>query len=113
MHEMALVESVLQILEEQAIEQDFKLVKTVWLEVGALSHVEPEALKFCFDAVVCDSLADGAKLEILRTPGKAWCYYCDDFVEVSSALDACATCGKYEMRMTGGDEMRVHKLEVE
>lgn len=113
MHEMALTESVLQILEQQAVEQNFKKVKTVWLEIGALSHVEPEALRFCFDAVVKDSLADGANLEIIRTPGEAWCFSCKKNVEVFNVLDECPACGGIELRTSGGDQMKVQKLEVE
>ena len=41
----------------------------VWLEIGVLSHVAPEALRFCFDAVTRGGLAEGAQLEIVATPG--------------------------------------------
>ena len=33
-------------------------MKTVWLEIGQLSCVEPEAMRFCFDAVTRGSVAD-------------------------------------------------------
>ena len=36
---------------------------------GALAHVEPDALAFCFDAVTRGSVAEGARLEISRTAG--------------------------------------------
>ena len=76
MHEMSLSESVLQTLEQQAEVQHYRKVKTVWLEIGALSGVEIEAMRFCFDAVVQDSLAAGARLEIIAVPGQAWCLPC-------------------------------------
>jgi hydrogenase nickel incorporation protein HypA/HybF len=71
MHEMALCESVLKILEEEAAKQRFDRVESVRLEVGRLSHVEPEAMRFCFEAVTRGTLADGARLEILRPAGEA------------------------------------------
>ena len=46
MHEMALAEGVLQILEDQAQAQQFSKVKTVWLEIGELSHVDPLSIIF-------------------------------------------------------------------
>jgi hydrogenase nickel incorporation protein HypA/HybF len=52
MHEMSLCEGVLRILEEQAREQQFARVKTVWLEIGDLSSVEKEAMRFSFDVVM-------------------------------------------------------------
>ena len=51
-------------------------VRAVLLEIGALSHVEEQALRFCFDAVTRGTVADGARLDVLATPGRAWCMPC-------------------------------------
>lgn len=88
-------------------------MKTVWLEIGQLSHVDPDAITFCFEAVVRDSLAEGAKLEIIRTPGKAWCHDCAKAVEVASLVDDCPECGGHKLQVTEGEDMRVHEVEVE
>ena len=50
MHEMALCRGVVQIIEEQAKAHAYTRVKTVRLEIGPLATVEPDALRFCFDA---------------------------------------------------------------
>ena len=113
MHEMSLCESILQVLEENASTQGYNQVKTVWLEIGALSGVEIEAMRFSFDVVIKDSLADGAKLEIIEQPGTAWCMQCAKTVEVTQRYDACPDCGSYQLQVTGGDEMRIKELEVE
>lgn len=113
MHEMSLCESVLQIIEENAASQGFSRVLTVWLEIGRLSGVEPEAMRFCFDAVTRDSLADGARLEIVEVPGSAWCMQCGHAVEVARRFDACPDCGSYQLQVIAGEEMRIRELEVE
>ena len=64
MHEMSLAESILQIVEETARSSAADQVRAVRLEIGTLSHVERDALRFCFDAVTRGTLADGARLEI-------------------------------------------------
>ncbi len=112
MHEMSLCEGVLQVLEENAKEKGFVCVKTVWLEIGALSGVEVEAMRFGFGAVMKGSLADGAKLEIIELPGQAWCLTCDKNVTVKQLFDACPDCGGYKLHVTGGNEMRIKELEV-
>jgi len=76
MHEMSLAEGVLQLIEDSAKTQSFSRVRTVWLEIGQLAGVEVEAMKFCFDVVVRDSIAQDAKLVIIETPGQAWCLHC-------------------------------------
>ena len=113
MHEMSLAEGVLQLIEDAARAQDFRRVKTVWLEIGRLAGVEVEAMRFCFDAVMRDSIAHGAALEIVETPGRAWCLKCSRAVEVQASLDACPLCGSYQLQVSGGNELRVRELEVE
>jgi len=113
MHEMSLAEGVLQIIEDSAKTQNFSHVKTVWLEIGQLAGVEVEAMKFCFDAVTRDSIAQDAKLEIVEKPGQAWCLHCAETVQVQALYDACPKCGSHQVQVTGGNEMRVKELDVE
>ena len=110
---MSLAEGVLQIIEDQAAKGGFARVKTVWLEIGALSGVETEAMRFCFDAVTRGSCAEGAALEIVAVPGSSWCMPCGVQVEVAERYDPCPLCGGYQLQVQGGTEMRVKELEVE
>jgi len=113
MHEMSLAEGVLHILQEQAKSQNYTKVKTVWLEIGELSHVDPDAIAFCFDAVVRGTLADGAKLEIAHTPGQAWCHNCLEQVAISGLAHPCPKCGGHRIQVTDGDDLRVKEVEVD
>jgi hydrogenase nickel incorporation protein HypA/HybF len=113
MHEMSLAEGVLQIIEDSAKQQSFARVKTVWLEIGQLSSVEPEAMRFCFDAVVRGSLAEGAKLEIVIVDGGGQCFNCGQTVKLAAVYDACPACGGYPVNPVSGTEMRIKELEVE
>ena len=113
MHELSLAESILQLIEDAAVEQQFTQVKTVWLEIGALSGVDPHAMEFCFDVVMKNTLAENARLEILETPGTAWCMKCGKNVGISARYDPCPECGRFQLEVTGGAEMRVKELEVE
>ena len=66
MHEMSLTESIVEIALEEARKNGARRVTRVFLDVGALSCVEPEALQFCFAAVSSGTPAEGAQLEIER-----------------------------------------------
>lgn len=113
MHEMSLCEGVLQVLETEASKQGFNKVKAVWLEIGDLSSVEPEAMLFSFDVVTKNTLADSAKLNIINIPGDAWCMQCSKSVSVKQRFDECPECGGYQLQITSGDEMKIKELEVE
>ncbi|MDV7338305.1 hydrogenase maturation nickel metallochaperone HypA [Terasakiella sp. A23] len=113
MHELSLTQGVLNIIEDHARMNNFTSVKTVWLEIGQLSHVEPEAMAFCFDTVMKDTIADGAKLEIIEIPGQAICANCGENMEITSRIAECPKCGSYKLHISGGDEMRIKELEVD
>lgn len=113
MHELSLCEGVLQALQDNAKTQGYERVMTVWLEIGALSGVEVEAMRFSFDVVTRGSLADRARLEIIDVPGEAWCMQCSKTVLVQQRFDACPDCGSYQLQVTGGEDMKIKELEVE
>lgn len=113
MHEMSLCEGILQVIEEHAEQQRFAKVCRVRLEIGALAGVELEALRFGFDVVTRDTLAEGAILDIISLPGQAWCLGCSQSVAVQQRFDACPVCGSYQLHISGGNELRIKDLEVE
>lgn len=112
MHEMSICESILDLMKNQARTQNFDKVKRVSLEIGSLSGVEIEALKFGFDVVMRDSIAEGAALDIIETEGKAWCFSCGDTVAIMARYEPCPKCGSHQLQVTGGEELRIKELEV-
>lgn len=112
MHEMALAEGVLGVIEEAARAQGFSRVRTVWLEIGRLAAVERDALRFSFDVVKRGTIAATARVEIVDVPAQAWCMKCGDTVAIDARGDACPACGSYQLQVAGGDDMRVRELEV-
>ncbi|MGR9159748.1 hydrogenase maturation nickel metallochaperone HypA [Rhizobium leguminosarum] len=113
MHEMSLCESIRTILEDEAAANAFKSIDVVRLEIGALSGVEPEALKFGFDVTMAGSVAANARLEIIEVPGQAWCLPCAETVLINARYDPCPSCGSHQLQVTGGEEMRIRELEVQ
>jgi hydrogenase nickel incorporation protein HypA/HybF len=112
-HEVSLIESVVAMIEDERRKHDFSQVRLIRLRVGALGHAEPEALRFCFDAVTRGTVADGARLDIDIVPGEGWCSSCSRTVPLEERFAACPLCRNAPVRMTTGDELRVAELEVE
>jgi len=113
MHEMSLVESVIDLIKDQARKDGFRKVSIVRLAVGELSSTLPDALLFCFEAVSRGTIAEGAVLEIVTVPGQGWCMDCTKTVPLSERFGACPECGNYHVQMTSGDDLRLSELEVE
>jgi len=113
MHEMSLAEGIREIVEEAGRSQGFRRVRAVVLEIGQLASVEPDALRFCFDAVMKDGIAEGAVLRIDVMPGSGRCMDCGATVGINALYDPCPRCGGYRVQATGGTGMRVRELEIE
>lgn len=112
MHELSLAENVLELIEDAARSDGFHRVRKIVLEIGELAAVEPAAMRFCFDAVVRGTVAEGAVLEITETPGSGWCTACGATVPMCDVVAVCPRCGS-GVQITSGRELRLKSLEVE
>ena len=113
MHEMALAEGVLEIVEDTARQQRAARVATVWLELGALSHVEREALALLLrrgDARQRRRQARGSRSP--RRPAPRGACGAANACRSRGCGDACPRCGGYQLEVVAGDEMRVKEIEV-
>jgi hydrogenase nickel incorporation protein HypA/HybF len=107
------VESIVALIEDERKRHAFSRVRMVCLQLGALGHVEPDALRFCFDAVIRGTVAEGAELSIATIDGSGTCPACHRTVVLADRFDACPLCGCTQVLMTAGDELRLVELEVE
>jgi hydrogenase nickel incorporation protein HypA/HybF len=112
MHELSLLENVREILEEHAVSQNFNKVSKVTLEIGKLSCVESEALRFGFDVVMKGSLAENAELIITELNGLGLCQQCGQQSVMETLYEPCASCGSPDVKILQGKEMKVKDLVV-
>jgi len=113
MHELSLVEGIVDLIAEEARARAFSRVRVIHVSVGALGGAEPEALRFCFDAVARGTIADGARLEIRTVPALGWCSECSRQTPLAERFSECPACGRAPLRILAGDELRLSELEVE
>ncbi|HTT13317.1 MAG TPA: hydrogenase maturation nickel metallochaperone HypA [Burkholderiaceae bacterium] len=108
MHELGITRSVVAICSERA---NGARVQSVTLVIGRLSGVMSDAVRFCFDICAQGTPVEGARLEIVETPGRARCRACGGDVELQTLLGRCA-CGSADLQMVSGDELKVREMEV-
>lgn len=113
MHEMSLAGGILKIVEEASQREGFFRVTRLVLEVGKLSGVEIESLRFAMDALAPGTCLKSAVLEIREPPGQAVCLGCGNVTKMSERGDACEHCGSYRLEPTSGTELRVMEMLVE
>jgi len=113
MHEVGIMESAMDLVRRYAGEQGATRVHVIALRIGALSGVEPEALRFAFDVVTRGTLADGATLEIEPVPARVHCRACEEDFEVEEGfVFECPRCGLLSNDIRQGRELELGRLEV-
>jgi hydrogenase nickel incorporation protein HypA/HybF len=108
MHELSIANGIVEVCAEHACGAR---VTRVLVEIGKLSIVAPDAVRFCFDACARDTVVEGAALEIIETPGRARCRDCGGEVPLEQLVGRCA-CGSTNLRVIAGDELKIREMEV-
>jgi len=110
MHEMSITQGIIDICEQHA---GGRRILAIDVEIGELSSVVPEAIEFCFEACSQGTLLEGARINIIRTPGRGRCLDCGGDTPLTALFGACQHCGGYRMTVVSGEEMRVREIEVD
>lgn len=109
MHELSVIQGVVEACSERAGDTR---VLSLTLEVGTLSCVMPDALHFCYDVAVEDTVLQGSELEIIRVPGYSRCRDCGVDVEMQDMLSTCP-CGSANLeRPRGGGQLLIRSTEL-
>ena len=109
MHELGISRSIVAIVEEAA---KGKRVRKVTLEIGELSGVLSDAIRFCFHAVAQGTCAEDATLEIDDIKAHARCNECAIEFATPTLFTTCR-CGARALVRLRGDEINVRSIEVE
>jgi len=113
MHEMSLVEALMDTLLDMQRRQGWSRVSRVTLKVGRLRQVVPEAMVFCFEVASKGTSVEGASLEIEEAPLVSRCTRCGEEWSDSESLGLCPFCGSVDVEVVQGMELLLESVEVE
>jgi hydrogenase nickel incorporation protein HypA/HybF len=108
MHELAISETVVETVSERL---PGSLISCVHLEVGALSGVVTDSLRFCFDMVTEGTNLEGARLEITQPPARCRCHECGSEFEPEDTVPVCP-CGSADVLVISGAQLRIVSVQV-
>lgn len=109
MHELGIARNIIDIVCKHA---NGKPVQRVCIEVGALSAVSPDAIRFCFDVCARGTLVEGAELAIDELPARGKCGDCNSQINLELVDWHCYSCGSKNVSCVGGFELNVKEMEI-
>lgn len=108
MHELSITESVVETIVDRM--GDARVVR-VALQIGMLSGVVVDSVRFCFELVTAGTTLEGARLEVDEPHGTVRCRSCGKDSVVTTLLAVCS-CGGVELDVVSGDQLRITEVEV-
>jgi hydrogenase nickel incorporation protein HypA/HybF len=112
MHEVGIMQEALRMALETAQSSKASRIHEVRLRVGAMSGVVPDALRFAFDVLCRETIAEGARLEIEAVPATCWCAACAAEFVCEDYVNACPTCSELSGELRRGRELELAAVEM-
>jgi hydrogenase nickel incorporation protein HypA/HybF len=88
-------------------------VQRVNLQVGKLSAIVADSLRFCFDLVVKDTPLEGTELAIEELPVVVRCKDCQAQWTVTEPVFTCQQCQRGNIYILSGRELDIKSIEIE
>ena len=113
MHELAITQSMLDLVLEQTEKAGAKEVGKINLVIGEMTGVVGDCVQFYFDFLSRGTPAEGAALSFTMVPTTARCRVCDRLFELKEFDWTCPYCQSNNMEIVAGKELFVESIEVE
>jgi hydrogenase nickel incorporation protein HypA/HybF len=113
MHEMGIANSVLESVRTEARRFPGRHICKVGVRIGELAGVDPDAMQFCFEALVQGTDLEPLELEVDYRLRRHRCRSCGRSFAARIEQLACPHCGGADSLFIEGDELELAYLEVE
>ena len=113
MHEMGIANSVLEAVRTEMGLHPGTYPCKVGVRIGEMAAIDPEALRFCFEAIILGTDLESLALGIEVCPRRHRCQLCGREFIVRDYDSRCPQCASLETTCISGDELELAYLEVE
>lgn len=110
MHELSITHNIVAIACAQAGDRQ---VRAVRVRIGALTGIDLEAVRFCYDLCAEGTQAEGSRLEVEWIAGAGRCTECRREIALDLPLGVCPCERQALLERIAGDELLVTELEVD
>jgi len=111
MHEVSIIQNVIEIVTRKALENKLTKVNRVSLKIGDLSGVMPESLNFAFESCIQGTMLEEATLGIENVRALGRCEECNLEFPIGHFNKLCSNCNKFCTSVVSGYELYVNTIE--
>ena len=111
MHEVSIIQNVIEIVTQKAIENNLTKINKVSLRIGELSGVMPESLNFAFDSCIKGTMLEESTLGIEKVSALGECKTCNLEFPIEHFHKLCPSCNKFCTNIVSGYELYVNTIE--
>lgn len=114
MHELGVVFSVIQKVEQVAKENDITEIRSVTLEIGEVSTVIEEYLRKCWKWSVekKSELLKETVLIVEKIDAVTFCEACENTYATVTYGKKCPHCGSFQTYLVKGNEFNIKEIEA-
>ena len=113
MHELAITESILNIVLDEAKAAQANKITKINLVIGELSGVVSDCVQFYFDFLKKDNAAEGATIDFKTVPAQLRCRDCSTSFNPKDSAWVCPSCQGASVEVVSGRDCYVESIEVE
>ena len=113
MHELSICQSLMNQVEQIAVQRRAHSVTSIVLGIGPLAGVETQLLKNAYPIACAGTIAEDAELIIESLPLRVKCNQCHAESDALPNKLVCKQCGDWQTTLISGDELMLMSVELE
>ena len=113
MHELSVVEEMLQVALDSAAHHHASHIAQLNVELSAWADESEASLRFYFENLARGTIAQDAQVRFRRVPVRGMCADCGNEFQSQSRFAECPACHSFRVIATRGNDLRLISIGVE
>ncbi len=113
MHEMPIAAAIVEQAIQAVAPHGATRIDLIEVEIGCMRQIVPEALQVAFAAVSADTIAEGARLEVIEVEMEAVCQLCGNRFQPEIDFYICPKCEQANVRIVAGNDMILKSITAQ
>jgi hydrogenase nickel incorporation protein HypA/HybF len=112
MHEFGIAQEMVKVALDRAGREHASHIAQFNIEMSAWADESEESLRFYLESLSRGTIAQDARVQILRVPARGRCLSCGNEFESESKPAECPACHNFQVRAAQND-LRIVSIDVE